>query len=126
MPVRFVLFLQVVVLFALAAFVVLLQLENPVQVRVPLPGGQDLMLPLGVVVGAALLLGALYASLLFLPRLVLGAVERVRDGRARRDLEQRLSATLQAKLTAPAVSPLSVDTPVEPDDTGTPLPKVGA
>ena len=113
---RFVLFVQVVVLFALSAYVILLQLENPIQVRVPLPAGQDLTLPLGVVLAVALLLGALYASLLFVPRLVLHSIQRIRDRRSRRELEQRLSVTLQAKLTAPRHSPLSVDTPVEPED----------
>lgn len=102
-PVRVVLFLQVVVLFALAAFVILLQLENPVLVRVPVPWvQQEVLLPLGVLLGLTLLVGGAYAALLFLPRLALAALARRGDARRRRALEEQLSATLQAKLTAPA------------------------
>lgn len=96
---RVVLFLQVVVLLALAAYVVLLQLENPVRITLPLPGG-NARLPLGLVLGGGLLLGAAYTAFLFLPALLRAASVRRRERARRKDAEAKLGAALQAKLAA--------------------------
>lgn len=95
---RLVLFLQVVLLLALAAYVVLLQLENPLTVRLPMPWGPALPLPLGAVLGLAVAVGALYMGLLLVPPAVRRALAHRRERRERDTLERRLSATLQAKL----------------------------
>ncbi|WP_110884853.1 lipopolysaccharide assembly protein LapA domain-containing protein [Deinococcus yavapaiensis] len=96
---RVVLFLQVVVLLALAAYVVLLQLENPVRVMLPLPGGNTSM-PLGLVLGGGLLIGAAYTAFLFLPAMLRAASLRRQEQARRREAETKLGAALQAKLAA--------------------------
>lgn len=114
---RVVQFIQVIVLLGLIGYVVLLALENPLTVHLPLPFGLDPTLPLGVVLGGALVLGALYASLLYLPRLLLGALRRRREARRRRELETQLQATLQAKLVGAARPAPQLS---EQDDVATP------
>jgi|GEM_PF-6980026 len=94
---RLVLFLQVILLFALAGYVLLVQLENPVLVRLPVPGSEGVTVPLGVVVACALGVGALYAGLLVLPGVISSGVRRAQERRERRELEAKLSTTLQAK-----------------------------
>ncbi len=95
---RVVQFVQVVVLLALVGYVVLLVLENPVTVTLPLPFGLDPTLPLGAVLAVAVLVGALYATLLFIPRLLMLRWRWRREVRRRGEAEARLRATLQAKL----------------------------
>ncbi|ADV67704.1 lipopolysaccharide assembly protein LapA domain-containing protein [Deinococcus maricopensis] len=100
---RVVQFVQVIVLLLLGAYVLLLQLQNPVRVTLPLPFGLNAMnVPLGVLVALTLLVGVLYSALLFVPRLLLARARRARAARATRALEERLNATLRAKLAAPA------------------------
>jgi putative membrane protein len=94
---RVVQFFQVVVLLLLLAYSVLVYLENPVLLRLPLLfAGRELVLPAGLALGLGLLAGALYATLLILPRSLRQRVMRRADLLRRRDAETRLQATLQA------------------------------
>lgn len=96
---RFVSFLQVLLLLSIAAYLLLVTLENPVPVRLPLPlGGGELSLPLGLTVTLFLLLGAAYATLLLLPPVWRAQARRRREGLERVRVEERLTATLQARL----------------------------
>lgn len=105
---RVVQFIQVVVLLCLCGYVVVLQLENPLVVRLPLPFGDDPSVPLGALLAGALLVGAVYASLLYLPRLALHHLRRRRDLARRTELEARLRATLQAKFEQAARPPAAL------------------
>jgi len=96
--VKVVQYLQVLLLLSLASYLMLLGLENPVSLRLPLWNGAALELPAWQVVGAALLAGALYAALLFTPPALRRALRIQRERSRRKDLEQRLSSTVQARL----------------------------
>ncbi|WP_157448904.1 lipopolysaccharide assembly protein LapA domain-containing protein [Deinococcus peraridilitoris] len=111
---RLVQFFQVVLLLALAAYVMLVQLENPLLLRLPFPGANEAELPLGLVLALALLVGALYASLLYTPKFVQNALRHQREARERRALEAKLSTTLQAKLAATPVGQWAED--AQPDE----------
>ena len=91
-------YLQVLLLLFLAGYLVLLGLENPASIRLPLWDGAALELPLWQVVGGALLSGAAYTALLFTPPALRRALRIQRERSRRKDLEQRLSSTVQAKL----------------------------
>jgi lipopolysaccharide assembly protein A len=94
---RVVQFFQVVVLLVLLGYAVLVYLENPVLLRLPLPfAGRELVLPAGLGLGLGVLAGALYATLLLLPRYLRQRALRRSDYLRRRDAETRLQATLQA------------------------------
>lgn len=98
---RFVSFLQVLLLLTIAAYLLLVTLENPVPVRLPLPlGGGELTLSVGLTVTLFLLLGALYATLLLLPPVWRAQSRRRRESQERVRVEERLTATLQARLGA--------------------------
>lgn len=104
---RLVSFVQVILLFGLAAYVLLVSLENPALIRLPLPGGRgELTLGLGAAVGGFVLLGGLYTAFLLLPVWWRERQRRLHERRRRQELEGRLAATLQARLgtvgTAPA------------------------
>ncbi len=94
---RVVQFVQVVVLLLLLGYAVLVYLENPVLLRLPLLfAGRELVLPAGLGLGLGMLAGALYAALLLLPRYLRQRMLRRGDLLRRRDAETRLQATLQA------------------------------
>ena len=94
---RVVQFLQVVLLLFLIGYAVLVYLENPVLLRLPLLfAGRELVLPAGLGLGLGLLTGALYGALLILPRYLRQRLLRRGDLTRRRDAETRLQATLQA------------------------------
>ncbi|WP_112778678.1 lipopolysaccharide assembly protein LapA domain-containing protein [Deinococcus koreensis] len=96
---RFVSFLQVLLLLSIAAYLLLVTLENPLPVRLPLPlGGGELSLSVGLTVTLFLVLGALYATLLLLPPVWRAQARRRREGQERARVEERLTATLQARL----------------------------
>lgn len=98
---RLVSFIQVLLLLVIAAYLVLVTLENPALVRLPLPFGRgELTFSVGLTVTLFLLLGAVYALLLLLPPLWRERTRRQRDTRERRAVEARLTATLQARLGA--------------------------
>ncbi|GGL16422.1 hypothetical protein [Deinococcus radiotolerans] len=102
---RLVSFLQVLLLLGIAAYLVLVTLENPGVIRLPLPTGTgELSVPVGSGVAAFLLLGVLFATLLLLPALWSERLRRAREARLRRQSEERLTATLQARLGG-AVTP---------------------
>lgn len=102
---RVVQFLQVVVLLLLLAYSVLVYLENPVLLRLPLLfAGRELVLPAGLALGLGLLAGALYATLLILPRYLRQRLLRRSDLLRRRDAETRLQATLQAVIDEAGVA----------------------
>ncbi len=94
---RVVQFLQVVLLLFLIGYAVLVYLENPVLLRLPLLfAGRELVLPAGLGLGLGVLVGALYGALLILPRYLRQRLLRRGDLMRRRDAETRLQATLQA------------------------------
>lgn len=92
-------FIQVLVLLLLCAYLLLVTLENPTTVRLPLPLGRgDWSVSVGVAVTGFLVLGVLYALLLLLPSVWRQAVRRRREGQLRQKTEEKLAATLQARL----------------------------
>lgn len=105
---RLVQFVQVLLLLALGAYLLLVALENPGRVRLPLPLGRaELLLPLGGAVALFMGLGAAYAALLLLPPLWQAGQRSRRVARERDRLEGRLTAALQARLgTLPPAAPL--------------------
>ncbi|EYB68722.1 hypothetical protein DEIPH_ctg017orf0057 [Deinococcus phoenicis] len=104
---RLVQFIQVLLLLTLGAYLLLVALENPTLVRLPLPLGRgELSLPMGWAVALFMGLGAAYAGLLLLPPLWRAGQRRRRAVRERAALEGRLTAALQARLgTLPAPLP---------------------
>ncbi|MGY2892319.1 hypothetical protein [Deinococcus sp. UYEF24] len=113
---RVVQFLQVVVLLLLLAYSVLVYLENPVLLRLPLLfAGRELVLPAGLALGLGLLAGALYAALLILPRYLRQRVLRRSDLLRRRDAETRLQATLQAVIDETGVAEGAAPLQSQPD-----------
>ena len=113
---RVVQFLQVVVLLLLLAYSVLVYLENPVLLRLPLLfAGRELVLPAGLALGLGLLAGALYAALLILPRYLRQRVLRRSDLLRRRDAETRLQATLQAVIDETGVAEGAAPVQSQPD-----------
>ncbi|AWN23836.1 hypothetical protein DKM44_11865 [Deinococcus irradiatisoli] len=104
---RFVQFLQVLLLLTLGGYLVLVSLENPGRVHLPLPFADgEVLLPTGLALALALLIGALYCALLLLPPLTRLRVLRGRDLRRRREAEERLQLTLRSRLGEAA--PLTV------------------
>jgi putative membrane protein len=109
---RLVSFVQVLLLLAILAYLTLFTLENPVAVRLPLPFGRgELSLSVGVTVALFALIGAAYASLLLLPPVWRERLRRRQERRERRAVEQRLTATLQARLGALPAATLAADPP---------------
>ena len=110
---RLISFLQVLLLLAIAAYLTLVTLENPALVRLPLPFGRgELLLSLGVTVTLFLLSGAAYMALLLLPPVVRERLRRRQERRERRAVEERLTATLQARLRViPTTAGLTVQEP---------------
>ena len=102
---RVVQFLQVVTLLLLLAYGVLVYLENPGLMRLPLLfAGRELVLPAGLALGLGVLTGALYAALLIFPRYLRQRVLRRSDLLRRQGAETRLQATLQAVVDGTARS----------------------
>ena len=132
---RVVQFVQVVVLLVLVGYAVLVYLENPVLLRLPLlVSGREAVLPAGLGLALALLVGALYTALLILPRYLRQRLLRLSDMARRRDAETRLQATLQAVVDQVGPEPMTTEsTPAElspvpdaaPPDL-TPAPRSGA
>ncbi|WP_291423793.1 hypothetical protein [Deinococcus sp.] len=92
-------FIQVLLLLALLAYLVLIALENPGLIRLPLPLGRgELLLSTGVTTGLFMVVGGLYSALLLLPTLLRTEIHRRHTIRERHATEQRLAATLQARL----------------------------
>lgn len=96
---RLISFVQVLLLLAIMAYLTLFTLENPALVRLPLPFGRgELSLSVGVTVTLFALIGAAYTALLLLPPIWRERLRRRQERRERRAVEQRLTATLQARL----------------------------
>ena len=107
---RVVQFVQVVVLLLLVSYAVLVYLENPVLLRLPLlVSGREAVLPAGLGLALALLVGALYTALLILPRYLRQRLLRLSDMARRRDAEMRLQATLQAVVDQVGPEQITVD-----------------
>ena len=116
---RVVQFIQVVVLLFLVGYAVLVYLENPVLLRLPLlASGREAAVPAGLGLALALLVGGLYAGLLILPRYLRQRLLRRSDLTRRRDAEARLQATLQALVSQAAPDALPPEAaapgPLEP------------
>jgi lipopolysaccharide assembly protein A len=111
--VKVVQYLQVIALFALLAYSVLIGLENPRPLKLPLWGGDALEVPSFYLVGGAVLLGAAYAALLFLPHLIRRAFVARRERSRRKELEGKLKGAVEAKLATPssATTPTTPPTP---------------
>lgn len=113
---RVVQFLQVVTLLLLLAYGVLVYLENPGLMRLPLLfAGRELVLPAGLALGLGVLTGALYAALLVFPRYLRQRLLRRGDLLRRRDAETRLQATLQAVIDGAARSESGAGNTGDPD-----------
>lgn len=113
---RLVQFVQVLLLLALGTYLLLVALENPARVRLPLPLGRgELLLPVGEAFALFLGLGAAYMALLLLPLLWLAGQRRRQAVRERAALESRLTATLQARLgtLSPQTAPAQERAPLE-------------
>jgi lipopolysaccharide assembly protein A len=109
---RVVQFFQVVVLLFLLGYAVLVYLENPVLLRLPLLfAGRELVVPAGLGLGLGVLVGGLYVALLILPRYLRQRVLRRADTLRRRNAETRLQATLQAVIDGASSLP---EPPTEP------------
>ncbi|QFP77849.1 lipopolysaccharide assembly protein LapA domain-containing protein [Deinococcus sp. AJ005] len=118
---RLVSFLQVLLLLAILAYLTLFTLENPALVRLPLPFGRgELSLSVGVTVALFALIGAAYAALLLFPPVWQERLRRRHERRERRAVEERLTATLQARLGA-MPSALLTNSPVPGSDERQPL-----
>lgn len=114
---RLVQFLQVLLLLALGAYLLLVALENPGRVRLPLPLGRaEWLLPLGGAVALFMGLGAAYAALLLVPPLWQAGRRHRRAARERDALEGRLAATLQARLGTPPAAPVLEGSPPGPPE----------
>ena len=112
---RVVQFLQVVLLLFLIGYAVLVYLENPVLLRLPLLfAGRELVLPAGLGLGLGVLVGALYGALLILPRYLRQRLLRRGDLTRRRDAETRLQATLQAVIDGDGLYESRADDTQEP------------
>lgn len=104
---RVIAFIQVILLLGLLAYLLLVALENPGLLRLPLPLGGEWLLPSGAAVALASVLGALYATLLLLPLVWQEKWLRRRDRQERRQLQSQLTDTLQARIGTLAPTPLS-------------------
>ena len=92
-------FVQVLLLLALLAYLLLVGLENPGIVRLPLPLGRgEVLLSTGWAVSLFAVLGGGYVLLLLLPPVVRGALQRQTARRERHLLERRLTETLGARV----------------------------
>lgn len=92
-------FVQVLCLLALLAYLLLVGLENPGMVRLPLPLGRgEMLLSTGWAVSLFALMGGGYVLLLLLPPVVRGSLRQRHEGRERRLLERRLTETLGARV----------------------------
>lgn len=104
-------FIQVLLLLGLLAYLLLVALENPNFIHLPLPFGRgEWLISTGTAMSLFLLVGGLYAALLLLPILLATSMKRRADINQQHALEQRLAATLQARLAAaPAERPAPVE-----------------
>ena len=104
-------FVQVLLLLVLAGYLLLVALENPQPVRLPLPFGRgEWLTGTGAAMGMFVVVGGAFVALLLLPLLWRQGWRRRRDRREQRALEGRLAATLQARLGAlpmPAAAPVT-------------------
>lgn len=110
-------FVQVLLLLTLLAYLLLIALENPNVVKVPLPFGQpELLLSTGAAVALFLALGGLYVALLLLPPLVSHAARVRQEQRQRQGVEEKLAATLGARVAPPTpVEVVEAEMPDAPD-----------
>lgn len=107
-------FVQVLLLLVLAGYLLLVALENPQPVRLPLPFGRgEWLTGTGAAMGMFVVVGGAFVALLLLPLLWRQGWRRRRDRHEQRALEGRLAATLQARLGAlPAAAPPVAASPV--------------
>lgn len=94
-------FFQVLLLLTLLAYLLLIALENPGFVKLPLPFGQgEAALPVGLTVALSSVLGGAYVLLLLLPVLLRGSLRQREERRKREVTERHLAETLGARLAA--------------------------
>lgn len=97
-------FFQVLLFLTLLTYLLLVALENPGLVKLPLPFGQgEWLLSTGLTVALFAVLGGAYVLLLVLPVLLRTWLRRRTEQQERRDLERRLVDTLGARI-APVAS----------------------
>ncbi|MFC5850160.1 hypothetical protein [Deinococcus petrolearius] len=103
-------------LLVLAGYLLLVALENPQPVRLPLPFGRgEWLTATGTAMGLFVAVGGAFVALLLLPLLWHQGRRRRRDRRERRTLEGRLAATLQARLGALPASGAATVPEASPD-----------
>lgn len=97
-------FFQVLLFLTLLTYLLLVALENPGLVKLPLPFGQgEWLLSTGLTVALFAVLGGAYVLLLVLPVLLRTWLRRRTEQQERQDLERRLVDTLGARI-APVAS----------------------
>lgn len=96
---RVVAFFQVVLLLLLLVYLLLVALENPQLVRLPLPfAAGDVLLSVGSAVGIFALLGGAYVAFLLFPPFLRHIWEHQKSKQLLLQLEQKLAKILQARL----------------------------
>ncbi|MDO4245546.1 MAG: hypothetical protein Q4C89_05950 [Deinococcus sp.] len=94
-------FFQVLLFLTLLTYLLLVALENPGLVKLPLPFGQgEWLLSTGLTVALFAVLGGTYVLLLVLPVLLRTWLRRRTERRERQDLERRLVDTLGARVAS--------------------------
>ena len=108
-------FVQVLVLLLLAGYLLLVALENPQPVRLPLPFGRgEWLTGTGAAMGMFVAVGGVFVALLLLPLLWRQGWRRHVERREHRALEGRLAATLQARLGALPAAGAAIPSPMIP------------
>lgn len=105
---RVVQFIQVLILLLVVGYGVLVALDNPVLLHLPIPFAErEFLLPAGWTLLGALGIGILYGALLLWPLVWEGQIKVRHNVQRRRQAEASLQATLRARL---APSPDTVST----------------
>lgn len=98
---RAVAFIQVLLLLLLLLYSLLVALENPQLLHLPLPfGWGEWLLPAGSALCIFAGLGAAYMLLLMLPPLLQSVLKHRQTKRLLKELERRFTQTLQAKISS--------------------------
>ena len=117
-------FVQVLLLVTLLAYLLLVALENPGLVKLPLPFGQgEVLLNTGWTVALFAVLGGAYVLLLLLPLVGRLAWQQRTGKRERHALERRLAETLGARVAVQgATAPVPTSPPRTPPVPAAPVP----
>lgn len=94
-------FIQVLLLLLLLFYLLLVALENPGVIHLPLPFGRgEYIVSIGATITAFLAAGGVYAAILLLPVLIQKHTQYLNEKREKYATQQRLAQSLQARLGA--------------------------